>query len=58
MDLEEAFARSFYYMRWEPVPMFFVVFVPDVLVELLVQNLRALLGIHSTIVLCGDLVEL
>jgi hypothetical protein len=38
--------------------MFFVVFVPDVLVELLVQNLRALLGIHSTIVLCGDLVEL
>jgi hypothetical protein len=31
-----SFASSFYYMRWEPVPMFFVVFVPDVLVELLV----------------------
>ncbi len=45
-------------MRWEPVPMFFVVFVPDVLVELLVRDLRTLLGIHSTIVPCGDLVEL
>jgi hypothetical protein len=29
------FSKFFYYMRWEPVPMFFVVFVPDVLVELL-----------------------
>ncbi len=29
------FFKFFYYMRWEPVPMFFVVFVPDVLVELL-----------------------
>jgi hypothetical protein len=29
------FFKLFYYMRWEPVPMFFVVFVPDVLVELL-----------------------
>ncbi len=53
-----SFASSFYYMRWEPVPMFFVVFVPDILVELLVQDLRTLLGIHSTIVPCGDLVEL
>jgi hypothetical protein len=31
-----SFASSFYYMGWEPVPIFFVVFVPDVLVELLV----------------------
>ncbi len=54
----KSFASSFYYMRWEPVPMFFVVFVPDVLVELLVQDLRTLLEIHSTIVPCGDLVEL
>ncbi len=53
-----SFASLFYYMRWEPVSMFFVVFVPDVLVELLVQDLRTLLGIHSTIVPCGDLVEL
>jgi hypothetical protein len=53
-----SFVSSFYYMRWEPVPMFFVVFVPDVFVELLVQHLRKLLGIHSTIVPCGDLVEL
>ncbi len=45
-------------MCWEPVPMFFVVFVPDVLVELPVQDLSTLLGIHSTIVPCGDLVEL
>jgi hypothetical protein len=51
-------ASSFYYMRWEPVPMFFVVLIPDVLVELLVQDLRTLLGIHCTIVPCGDLVEL
>jgi hypothetical protein len=29
------FFKFFYYMRWEPVPMFFVVFVPDVLVKLL-----------------------
>ncbi len=29
------FVKFFYYMRWEPVPMIFVVFVPDVLVELL-----------------------
>jgi hypothetical protein len=40
------------------VPMFFVVFVPDVLVELLVRDLRTLLRIHSIIVPCGDLVEL
>ncbi len=53
-----SFASHFYYMRWEPVSMFFVVFVPDVLVELLVRYLRTLLGIHSTIVPCGDLVEL
>jgi hypothetical protein len=45
-------------MRWEPVPMFFIVFVPDVLVEFLIRDLRTLLGIHSTIVPCGDLVEL
>ncbi len=45
-------------MHWEPGPMFFVVFVADVLVELLVQDLCTLLGIHSTIVPCGDLVEL
>jgi hypothetical protein len=38
--------------------MFFVVLIPDVLVELLVQDLRILLGIHSTIVPIGDLVEL
>jgi hypothetical protein len=53
-----SFASSFYYMHWEPVPIFFVVFVPDVFVELLVQDLRTLLGIHSTIVPCGDLIEL
>ncbi len=53
-----SFASSFNYMHWEPVPMFFVVFIPNVLVELLVQDLRTLLGIHSTIVPCGDLVEL
>jgi hypothetical protein len=35
-----------------------VVFVPNVLVELLVRDLRTLLGIHSTIVPCGDLDEL
>ncbi len=29
------FFKFFYYMRWEPVPMFFVIFIPDVLVELL-----------------------
>jgi hypothetical protein len=29
------FFKLFYYMRWEPVPMFFLVFVPDVTVELL-----------------------
>ncbi len=29
------FFMFFYYMRWEPVPMFFMVFVPDVLVKLL-----------------------
>jgi hypothetical protein len=29
------FSKFFYYMRWEPLPMVFVVFVPDVLVELL-----------------------
>jgi hypothetical protein len=52
------FASSFYYIHWEPVPMFFVVFVPDVLVELLVQDLRKLLGIHSIIVPCGDFIEL
>jgi hypothetical protein len=40
------------------VPMFFVVFVPDVLVELLVQDLRTLLGIHSIIVPCGNFIEL
>jgi hypothetical protein len=40
-------------MCWEPVPMIFVVFVPDVLVELLVQDLRTSLGIHSIIVPCG-----
>ncbi len=45
-------------MHWKPVPMFFVVFVPDVLVELLVRDLSTLLGTHSTIVPCGDLVEL
>jgi hypothetical protein len=50
-----SFASS---MHWEPVPMFFVVFVPDVLVGLLVQDLHTLLGIHSTIFPCGDLVEL
>ncbi len=55
---ERSFASSFYYMRREPVPMFFVVFVPDVLVKLLVQDLRTLLGIHSTFFFCGDLVEL
>ncbi len=38
--------------------MFFVDFGPDVLVELLVQDLCTLLGIHSTIVPCGYLVEL
>jgi hypothetical protein len=27
--------KFLYNMPWEPVPMFFVVFVPDVLVELL-----------------------
>jgi hypothetical protein len=27
--------KFFYYMGWEPEPMFFVVFIPDVLVELL-----------------------
>jgi hypothetical protein len=45
-------------MHWEPVPMFYVVFVPDVLVDLLVRDLRTLFGIHRTIVPCGDLVEL
>ncbi len=34
--------------------MFFVVFLPDVLVEFLKQDLRTLLGIHSTIVPHGD----
>ncbi len=29
------FFNFFYYMCWEPVTMLFVVFVPDVLVELL-----------------------
>ena len=29
------FFKFFYYMRREPVPMFVVVFAPDVLVELL-----------------------
>jgi hypothetical protein len=29
------FFKFFYYMPWEPVPMYFVVFVSDVLVELL-----------------------
>ena len=29
------FFKFFYYMCCKPVPMFFVVFVPDVLVELL-----------------------
>ncbi len=38
--------------------MFVVVFVPDVLVELLVQDLCTLLGIHNTIIPCGDLFEL
>jgi hypothetical protein len=33
--------------------MFLVVFVPEVLVELLKQDLRTLLGTHSTIVPCG-----
>jgi hypothetical protein len=33
--------------------MFFVVFLPDVLVELLKQDLCTLLGIHSTIVPSG-----
>jgi hypothetical protein len=53
-----SFASSFYYLGWEPVPMFFAVFVPDVLVKLLVRGLHTLLGIHSTIVPCGDLIEL
>jgi hypothetical protein len=38
--------------------MFFMVFVPDILVELLVRDLRTLLGIHGIIVPCGDLVKL
>jgi hypothetical protein len=58
MNCKRSFASSFYYMRWEPVAMFFVIFVPDVLVELLVRDLRTLLGIHSIIVPCGDLIEL
>ncbi len=48
------FFKFFYYMHWEPVPMFFVVFVPDVLVELLKKDLRTLLGTHSAIVPHGD----
>jgi hypothetical protein len=48
------FFKFFYYMHWEPVPMFFVVFVPDVLVELFKGDLRTLLGTHSTIVPRGD----
>jgi hypothetical protein len=34
--------------------MFLTVFVPDVLVELLIQDLRTLLGTHSTIDPRGD----
>jgi hypothetical protein len=58
MNCRRSFASSFYYMHWEPVAMFSVVFVPDGLVEFLVQDLRTLLGIHSIIVPCGDLIEL
>ncbi len=54
----KSFASYFYYMPWEPVPMFFLVFVPNVLVELQVRDLRTLLGIHSTIIPYGDLVQL
>jgi hypothetical protein len=50
----KTFFKFFYYMRWEPVPMFFVVFVPDVLVELLKLDLHTLLGTHSTVVPRGD----
>jgi hypothetical protein len=35
--------------------MFLVIFVPDVLVELLKQDLCTLLGTYSTIVPCGDI---
>ena len=29
MNCKRSFASSFYYMHWEPVPMFFVVFIPE-----------------------------
>jgi hypothetical protein len=48
-----SFASSFYYMCWEPVPMFFVVFDPNFIFELLVWVLGTSFGIHSTIVFCG-----
>ncbi len=46
--------KFFYYMRWEPVPMFFEVFASDVLVKLLKWDLRTFLGTNSTIVPRGD----
>ncbi len=48
--VEQKYKRS----ALSSVPMFLVVFIPDVLVELLKQDLRTLLGTRSTIIPCGD----
>jgi hypothetical protein len=48
--VEQKYKRS----ALSSVPMFLVVFIPDVLVELLKQDLHTLLGTRSTIVPCVD----